>query len=216
IDHHTTNSEFAFHNFVNKTSAAVGEIIYQLIMMMGLEIDEATAMCLYVAIATDTGGFRFSNTTPLTHQIASDLVNCGIDVADISQRIFNSTSLGKVRLTGIAIDSLELFENGKIATISITSEDMVRSGALDEDCDGVVNIARNIIGVQVAAMIRQKTKGEVKVNLRSNTNLDVAAVAGMYGGGGHKKAAGYTFGGTLEDAKTKLLKDLQEALQETL
>ncbi len=212
IDHHNTNSEFAFHNFVDIGASAVGEIIYQLIQMMGLDISKEMAACLYVAIATDTGGFRFSNTTALTHQITSDLVNRGIDVADISQRIFNSTTLGKIKLTGVAIESLEIMDNGKIAIISITNEEMEKSGAIDEDSDGLVNIARNINGVEVAAMIRQRDDGEIKVNLRAAGVVDVSAIASLYKGGGHKKAAGYTIQSTLEEAKEKLLKDIREVL----
>jgi Exopolyphosphatase-related proteins len=212
IDHHNTNTEFAVHNYVDTKSSAVGEIIYQLIGIMGLEIDREIATCIYVAIATDTGGFRYSNTTSLTHHIVSELINKGVNVADISQRVFDTTSYEKVKLLGAAIDAIELMENGKVAFIGLTNEAIRKTGAKEEDCDGIVNIGRNIRGVKVAAMFRQWDNGEVKVNLRSSSDIDVSAIANMYSGGGHKKAAGYTVKGNLEEVKKRLLDDIREVL----
>jgi len=212
IDHHSLNSEFAFHNFVDESSSAVGEIIFHLIKMMSLEMNKDIAACIYVAIATDTGGFRYSNTTSLTHKIASELLNYDVDVAWISHRVFNSMSLGKVRLTGIAINSLQILENGKVAFITIYEDDIKKAGASDEDCEGLVNIARNINNVEVAALFRPHKNGEVKVNLRSSEYVDVAAIAGMNKGGGHKRAAGYISKGSVEDVKEKLLKELQNVI----
>jgi phosphoesterase RecJ-like protein len=212
IDHHNTNTEFGFYNYVSSGSSAVGEIVHRMIKMLGLEADADIATCLYVAIATDTGGFRYSNTTPLTHRIASELLDAGVKVAEVSQRIFDTSSYEKVKLTGAAIGRLELFENGKIAMTALDNELIKSTGAREEDCDGIINVARNIRGVEVAAMLRQWDNGEIKVNLRSASYVDVSAIAGLYKGGGHKKAAGYITGGSLEDAKAKLLKDIKEAL----
>lgn len=212
IDHHATNSEFAFHNFVQTGSSAVGEIVYEMIKIMGLKPDADMATCLYVAIATDTGGFKFSNTTSLTHRIAAELVDCGVPVAEVSHRVFDITSYEKVRLMGAAIHSMEVFEDGKVAILTLTNETMRETGARDEDCDGIVNIGRNIRGVEVAALLRQWDNGEIKVNLRSNVRVDVSAIASLYKGGGHKRAAGYVTAGSLEEAKTKLLGDIKEAL----
>ncbi|NJD04621.1 MAG: bifunctional oligoribonuclease/PAP phosphatase NrnA [Ruminiclostridium sp.] len=212
IDHHNTNSGFAFHNYVSTDSSAVGEIIFSLVKMMGVNPDQDISTCLYVAIITDTGGFRYSNTTPLTHRTAAELIENGINVAGISQLVFDSTSYEKVRLLGSAIQALELLENGKVALISLT-DDMLRStGAKEEECDGIVNIGRNIRGVEVAAMLRQWENGEIKVNLRSSSKVDVSAIASSYGGGGHKKAAGYITKAGLDAAKKKLLDDIREVL----
>lgn len=212
IDHHNTNTEFAFNNFVSTQSSAVGEIIYKMIKMMGIEPDKDIFTCLYVAIATDTGGFRFSNTTPLTHMIISDLISSGINVAEVSQKIFDSTSFEKVKLIGAAARLLELAENGRIAVIAVTNDVIKQSGAREEDCEGIINIGRNIRGVEVAVMLRQWENGEIKVNLRSNSHVDVSAIAGLYKGGGHKKAAGYIIKSSLDDAKNKLLNDIREVL----
>ncbi len=212
IDHHNTNDEFAQYNFVNVNSSAVGEILYQLIKMMGIRFDKDIATCLYVAISTDTGGFRYSNTTSVTHQIAGDLLNSGVNVAEISQKIFDITSYEKVKLMGAAINSLELFENGKVAFITISDDDMKSTGAKEEECDGIVNIGRNIRGVEVAVMIRPRSNGEIKVNLRSNSYVDVSEIAKLYSGGGHKRAAGCTVTGSSEEIKAKLLDDIRKVL----
>jgi len=212
IDHHSTNSEFADYNFVQTSSSAVGEIIYQLLKQMKLELTKETATCLYTAITTDTGGFRYSNTTPLTHQIAADLIIHGAVVADISQKVFDTVSYGKVKLMGLAASTLELLENGKVSAIYITPGMMKEAGAREEDCDGIVNLGRSIRGVQVALMLRQWEGNEVKVNFRSNGSFDVASLASMYGGGGHKKAAGCIVRGSLDEVKKKLMADIRDKL----
>ena len=212
IDHHNTNSEFAFHHYVSTDSAAGGEIIYKLVKMMGVNPDQDIATCLYVAIVTDTGGFRYSNTTSLTHQIISDLIKVGVNVAEISQFVFDTTSYEKVMLMGSAIQALELLEKGEVAFISLTNDIIKLTGAKEEECDGIVNLGRNIRGVKVAAMLRQLENGEIKVNLRSSSDLDVSAIASAYSGGGHKKAAGYTTKGSLNNAKKQLLDDIRKVL----
>lgn len=213
IDHHNTNTEFAFYNYVDSKASAVGEIVYQLIKELGENLDRDISTCLYVAIATDTGGFRYSNTTAVTHQIAGELLNSGVDVADISQKLFDSTTLQKVKLSSLASDSLELLEKGKISIMVLTDEMMAKAGAKEEDCDGIVNIGRSIRGVEVSILLRQRKNGEIKGNLRSNTNVDVSAIAGMFGGGGHKKAAGFTAAGKLEDIKKQLIDDIKEEIK---
>lgn len=212
IDHHATNTGFAVHCFIDTGAAATGEIIYKLLALMDIKIDKDIATCLYVAVATDTGGFRYSNTTPFTHEIAAELLKAGVDVAAVSQKVFDTASYEKVKLISVAINTLELFENGKIAVMVISNELIKSTGAKEEDCDGIINTARNIRGVEVAAMLRQWDNGEIKVNLRSNLTLDVSAIASLYKGGGHKKAAGYTTTGTLENAKKRLLEDIREVL----
>jgi len=212
IDHHTTNTEFASVNLVNTKAAAVGELIYQLIKSMEISLDQDISTCLYVAVATDTGGFRYSNTTALTHQITADLINNGVDVSKISQIVFETVPYKKVKLMGLAIDTIEISENGKLAFISVTEEMMKKTDASEEDCDGLVNIARNIEGVEVAVLVRQRSKDEFKINFRSQNYVDVSAIARKYSGGGHMKAAGCTLKGNMEEIKQMLKKDIKEVL----
>lgn len=212
IDHHPTNTKFAKYNDIDTSASATAEIIYKLLGLLGEKVDKAIATCLYVAIATDTGCFRYSNTKPLTHIIAADLIKSGVDVADVSQKVFDTSSYEKVKLTAEAIHSLELYEDGKIAVMSVAKELIKKTGARDEDFDGIINTARNIRGVEVAAMLRQLENDEVKVNLRSNYDFDVSAIAMAYSGGGHKKAAGFTIRSSLEQIKSKVLADIKGAL----
>ncbi len=208
IDHHSTNTMFAMYNYVDVKASAVGEIIYGLIKKLGVHIGRDIAECLYVAIATDTGGFRFSNTVPETHLIAAELIKCGIDVASISRRIFDTASFEKIKLMGEAINSISIFEDGKAAMIVLTDEKIARTGAVDEDFDGIVDIAGKIRGVEVAVLLRTQPDGSVKANLRSKEKVDVAAIASSFGGGGHVRAAGFTTKMPLEE----VIKNLREQI----
>jgi bifunctional oligoribonuclease and PAP phosphatase NrnA len=212
IDHHVTNTNFGHLNFVDALSASTGEIVYSLIKQMKLEIDTDIAMCLYTAIATDTGGFQYGNTTAETHRIAAELLETGINVGELSQRIFDNTTYEKLKLTQKSIELLELHENSKLAVVVLSLEDIRSTGAKDEDCDGIVNIGRSIEGVEVSVLIKEKENNEVRVNLRSKSYVDVSEVAATLDGGGHKRAAGCTVKGSIEDAKTKIINAIKDRL----
>ncbi|HHW32310.1 MAG TPA: bifunctional oligoribonuclease/PAP phosphatase NrnA [Clostridiaceae bacterium] len=212
IDHHSTNSEFAHINYVRAEVSSVGEIIYRLLNTLNVDIDRDIAACLYVSISTDTGGFRYSNTKPETHRIAAELIEKDINVSEISQRVFETNSLEKVKLMAHTINSLQLFYGGKVAVTAITDEIIKSVGAKDEDSEGLVNIARSIQGVEVAVMLKENSDHTIKVNLRSNNYIDVAAVANHFSGGGHKRAAGCIIKASLEEAKTMLLDKIKNVL----
>ena len=216
IDHHSTNSEFAQVNYVEMDVSSVGEIIYRLLKSMNIYIDKDIATCLYVSISTDTGGFRYSNTRPETHRIAAELIENDINVAEISQRVFETCSLEKVKLMAHAINSLQIYYNGKVAVIAITDEIIKSVGAREEDSEGLVNIGRSIQGIEVAVMLKENSDDTVKVNLRSNNYFDVAAVANFFSGGGHKRAAGCVIKASLEEAKAMLLDKIKSALDELI
>ncbi len=213
IDHHVTNTKFALLNFVDDMSASTGEIVYTLLKKLKLGIDRDIAACLYTAVSTDTGGFKYSNTTSETHRIASELLATGIDIGELSQRIFDNTTYTKLKLTQKAIELLELHENAKLAAVAISQADLQATGAKDEDCDGIVNIGRSIEGVEVSVLVKEKNAEEVRVNLRSKTHVDVSEVAAAFGGGGHKRAAGCTVKGSLQEVKEQMIKVLKEKLQ---
>lgn len=213
IDHHSTNTAFGIYNHIDITASAVGEIIYRLIQMLEVELDRDRATCLYVAIATDTGGFRFSNTTPETHRITAELLGKGVDVAEVSRKIFDTVTFEKVKLMGEAIGSIRLFENGQAAMIVLTDEMILRTGASEEDCEGIVDIARKIQGVEVAIMLRSRSDGTVKGNLRSHEKVDVSAIARFFGGGGHVRAAGFTSHMQLSELIEQISQRVAEALK---
>ncbi len=212
IDHHITNTKYAHFNFVNAMSASTGEIIYTLLRELKLEINSDIATCLYTAIATDTGGFQYQNTTAETHKITAELLSTGINVGEISQRIYDNTTYEKLRLTAKAIELLELHDNSKLAVVALSLDNILSIGAKEEDCDGIVNIGRSIESVEVSALIKEKSNNEIRVNLRSKTFVDVSEVAATFDGGGHKRAAGCTIIGTLEEAKNKIIEAIREKL----
>lgn len=212
IDHHVTNTNFAHHNFVDPKSASTGEIVYLLLEEMGLKPDTDIARCLYTAISTDTGGFKYSNTTAATHRIAAELLETGIDIGELSQKIFDNTTYVKLKLTQKSIELLELYENSRLAVIVLSQEDINSLGAKDEDCDGIVNIGRSIEGVEVSLLIKEKEADVARVNLRSKTYVDVSEIASAFGGGGHKRAAGCTVEGSLEEVKRKLMDAIKDKL----
>lgn len=213
IDHHITNTNFGDYNHIEPHASSTGEVIYRIIKMTGLDLNKEIAECLFVAIVTDTGGFRYSNTSSTTMQVTADLINYNIDVSDISIKVFDLTSLTKTKLIGIAIDSLEIYSDGKIAVMTISKEQIEHLKANYDEFDGIINIGRSIIGVEAAALLVEKQPKQIRVNLRSNSYLDVAQIAKNHGGGGHQKAAGCTIEGiTLNDAKSLILKVMGEAV----
>ena len=207
IDHHGTNTEFAKINYVDSIASSTGEIIYGVLEAISSSVDLPCATCIYTAVAADTGGFRYSNTTSHTHEVAAKLTDKGVNVADICRKIFETTTYERVKLIGMASQAIELFHDGKIAFVLITAHMIKESGTKDEDCEGIVNIGRSIKGVEVSIVMRELTDGNVKISFRSNECTDVSAIAGMYGGGGHKRAAGCIIKGTVEILRQRVLED---------
>ncbi len=212
IDHHVTNTKYAHLNFVNAVSASTGEITYLLLKKLKMEINANIATCLYTAIATDTGGFQYQNTTAETHKIIAELLSTGINVGEISQRIYDNTTYEKLKLNAKSIELLELHENSKLAVVALSLDDILSTGAKEEDCDGIVNIGRSIESVEVSALIKEKGNNEIRVNLRSKNYVDVSEVAAAFDGGGHKRAAGCTIIGTVEEVKGKIIEAIKERL----
>ncbi|MEN8906899.1 MAG: bifunctional oligoribonuclease/PAP phosphatase NrnA [Clostridiales bacterium] len=208
IDHHETNTFFGFHNWIEKKASSVGEMIYKLLKELNIELDKEISTCLYVAISADTGGFRFSNTTAYTHKIISELVSFGIDIADISRKIFDSISFSKLILMSRAINNTEIIEKGKVSIITLKDKETNIKGLRNEDYDGIINIGRNLHGVEVCILFRELLNKEIKINFRSNYYVDVAKIANMYKGGGHKRAAGCIQKGKLEEVKKWVLEDI--------
>lgn len=193
IDHHKTNTEFAQNNFVDLKAASTGEIIFGIFKHFDNEINKKTARALFTAISTDTGGLRYSNTTPESMRICADLLETGIDVAEISHRVFDMTPYRKLLLKAVAIENMRLHFSGKLALITLKSEDYAFLMGKDEYFDGIVNIANNTEGVLAGVLLRETPSGEIKVNLRSTTDeIDVAEFANSNGGGGHIRASGFS------------------------
>ncbi len=208
IDHHMTHVEFADATYVDANAPATGEIIYDFAVALGVDLTPDIANNLYMAITCDTGSFKYSSTTPKTHMVAAKLLECGADVGELSKQIFDTKSLGFLRAYRRGIDNLEMFEDGKIAVLVITEKDFEELGVDEKIIDGIVELPRAVEGALVGAYIRERSKDEFKVSLRSNSDVDVAKVAVAFGGGGHKNASGFLMKKPLEDVKKEIVAEL--------
>ena len=212
IDHHPTNTNFATQNYVNPTAAATGEIIFELAQYMNIEINHEIATNIYIAIASDTGGFSYSNTKPKTHRIAAELLETGFDNASINQFLFDSNSMTRLMLMKEALNSLEVYANGKIAIVSITEEQMKNIGAEEDDAGGLISLARSLDTAKISLCIKEQNGGkEVKVSMRSNI-IDVSELSKKFGGGGHVRASGCTINADIKTAREMLLSEIEKQL----
>ena len=213
IDHHATNTRFCPVAVVDGGASATGEMALQLIDEMGVAPDGDMAVCLYAAIASDTGNFSFSNTTPRALNAVAECLKTGVDVADMSFRLFRMRSAGRTRLLGRALDGIEYPEGGQIALMRLTREDFRSCGASDADTEGVVNFGIDTSGVEVAILAVER-ENAVKFSLRSRSRVDVAQMARELGGGGHSRAAGVTLEGPMDEAVKRVLATASKALRD--
>jgi bifunctional oligoribonuclease and PAP phosphatase NrnA len=207
IDHHTSGRHFADINWIDTDACAVGEQIYRLAQAANVEITPEIATCLYTAVLTDTGSFCFAGTDAHTFEVAHSLVRLGARPALIAQDIYFSNPLSKMMLLGAALATLK--RDGRVAWLWVTANDMDRTSAAEEDCEGIVNYAIGIAGVEVAVFLRELPDHRVRLSLRSKGAVNVADVAESFGGGGHENASGCTLEGPLPDATQQILARLR-------
>ena len=190
IDHHLGPVGFRGVDVRDTSAAATGELLQALLGEWGAEMTPAIAAALSAAIAYDTGGFRYSNTTARTHRAAAALIDAGADVHEINQRVFESVSPTRARLLSRVFGEFHLEEDGRLAWIVLSSDLMEEAGAEAEDVEGVVEALRSLEHVEMAVLFKEIDKGATKVSFRSAGEVDVSRLAGRFGGGGHKNAAG--------------------------
>ncbi|MBR3972256.1 MAG: DHH family phosphoesterase [Ruminococcus sp.] len=212
IDHHKINSIEAKGKFVDAEAAAAGEIIYRLLKEMNVELTPGIASCIYTAVSTDTGCFRYSNTTPETLRIAAELMGITPHWHRINTVMFEMKSKEKLRLERMVYKTLEYFCEGKCAVIYTTLKMQQESGVPDGELEGLASIPRQIEGVLLGITMKEKEEGVFKVSVRSNEDINAAEFCARFGGGGHNAAAGCTVEGTLEEAKAKLIEAAEEIL----
>jgi phosphoesterase RecJ-like protein len=211
IDHHVSNTGFGDVSLVCPSAAATGEIIYKLLLAMEVSITKEIATCLFVAIATDTGGFRYQNTTKETFEIAGALTGYGANPWEIAEQIFETRSVSSVLLLGKALNTLKVSRGGKLATLAVSRDMMAQAGASADETEGIIGFPRSISGVEVSLLFREMEDGSgFHVSFRSRSKVDVSKIAMRLGGGGHPRAAGALVGGTLEEAFRKVLAILDE------
>ena|SRR5437763_5994848 len=207
IDHHSSGRNFADINWIDVDACAVGEMIHRLASAAGVRVTPEIATCLYTAVLTDTGSFCYAGTDDHTFELALQLVRSGAKPVDIAHHVYFSNPTSKIRLLGAALSNLH--REGALAYMHISVAEMARSGGLEEDCEGLVNYALSIYGVEVALFFRELPDGRYRVSLRSKGQVNVAAVAEQFGGGGHTCASGCAVAGPLSTSLELILAQLR-------
>ncbi len=205
IDHHPLNGDFADINLICEDACASGELVLRLINSMKCELTPQIAEPLYASILTDTGAFRFPNTSAQTHAAAAQLLSTGICSELIYDQIYERCSPARVKLLGVALTQLEYLHSGRLAWMAITQSMLEQTGVEVEEIEGFVDIARGIRSVEVSLLFIELPQGKVKVSLRSRGNVDVNCFASRYGGGGHRHASGILIEGTLQAIIDRIL-----------
>ncbi len=212
IDHHPTNERFGQENLIIE-KASTGEIILELIEQMQIPVNRDIADSLYAAVSTDTNNFVYSNVKPETFAAAAKLAGYGARIAELCDMIYYRRSFGATKLISLGLSRMTMHCGGRISSLYMTLEDIEKCGAKREDCDVLVNYAREIAGVEIAIFVNEMESGGYKVSLRSNKYADVSAISVKYGGGGHKRASGHVMSGSIKDIINIIVKDAESALR---
>ena len=214
IDHHGSNNMYGDLNYVNPASPACCEILISMAEYFGVKITREIGTCIMTGIITDTGGFRYSGITPDTFEYTAELIRVGVDIPDIYKRTMGTKTKANFELTKRVVDRMELLEDGKVSFSYMTSQDEREVNAEPGDHDGLVNIGKDIEGVQVAIFIRQKEDEDVyKVSLRSEDGINVSDICLLFGGGGHSRAAGALVKGNIQEVKEKLMQEIKKWME---
>lgn len=211
IDHHATGRRFAPLNWIDRDAASVGEMVHRLVKAAGGRVTAEMATCLYTTVLTDTGGFCYGATRASTFALAQELTEAGADPVRIAQEIYFSTATSKLLLLGAALSNLK--REGRLAWLWVTHQDMVRTCAAEEDCEGIVNYAICIAGVEAAVFLRELPERRIRLSMRSKGRVNVSAIAAKLGGGGHESAAGVTLEGPIGRALEEILAELRPCVE---
>lgn len=212
FDHHALNRLECKELYLDSGAAAAAEIIYDLLLLMNVTIDKGIADCLYTGISTDTGCFRYSNVTSRTHRIAAELIEAGADYANINKLMFDTKTKTYMHLEKLVTDTMEMHFDDRCLIETLTYDMYEKSGSDESETEPLAPRTRQVEGVEVGALLREKADGTVKVSMRTNGNLDASAICSKLGGGGHPNASGCQLDGPVESAKAKLLETIGEFL----
>ena len=210
IDHHRSNIGFGKKNLVRPDAGACAEVLYDVIMALGVKLTTDIAECVYIGVSTDTGCFKFSNTTAHTHAVAAACLTAGIDGGEINRALFETKTMPRFQMERIIFDTMEFYEDGAIAVALLWRADIDRTGADMDDLDSIASLTRQIEGVQIGITLTENKNGTVKASVRTTKEMDTSAICRKCGGGGHIRAAGASFDCGMEQAKASILKAAQE------
>jgi len=212
IDHHSSNTMFADYNFVNPMAPAASQILIVVLEALGIIIDKDIGTCLLTGIITDTGGFKYEGVTAETFEFVAELLSKGVNVSNVYKKVLQTVSKKRFSLMQIAMNRIEFLEDGKLTFTYITKEDEEKVGAGNNEHDGIVEIGRDIEGVEVSIFLRETENG-YKISLRSNEYVNVSDICLIFGGGGHVRAAGGNINLPFEQAKEKIIQECKKHLR---
>ncbi|MBI5418151.1 bifunctional oligoribonuclease/PAP phosphatase NrnA [Candidatus Poribacteria bacterium] len=212
IDHHISNDFFGNLKYVDPNASSSGELIFRLMNELNIIPDNEISSCLYSAIMTDTGGFRFENTTNGAFDAVARLITYGVKPEKICKKIYENYELNSMHLLGLALNNLSIIANGKIGCMFVTREMMKATSTTAEHTEGFVNYTRMIEGVEVGIFFRETENGTVKIGMRSKEIIDTNKIANFFGGGGHARASGCDIEGSLETVMKKVIAKVEEEL----
>jgi phosphoesterase RecJ-like protein len=212
IDHHSTTALFGTINWIDSTASAVGEMIYNLCKATGVRVTKEIAECVYTALITDTGSFHYSNTTERTFKVASELVRTGVKPAKTAEAVFASYPWSRIQLMGEVLSTARRDTSGRVACMRQSLEMQKRAAAADEDTDGFVNYPLTVAEVEAVALLKESAPEIYRTSLRSKGDVNVARVAEIFGGGGHRNAAGCTLTGPWDETERKIVELLRDAV----
>ncbi len=214
IDHHISNRHYAKRLLLNATAAANCENVWAIVKQLNIPFSRHITAALYTGIVTDTGCFKYSNTTVQTHKIAAELIAVNVDHGDINRIMFDTKSRARIKIEGAVMEKMQFFFGGRVAFIAITTEMINAAGCTPDDLEGVNTLARTVEGVMIGVTARQKEDGLFKVSLRTNEPIDASAICGLFGGGGHPRAAGCEIFGDENTVRDAILPCLKSVLEE--
>ena len=215
IDHHISNIGYADRLYLEDTASAACECIYAIACELGLTIDKFVANALYTGLSTDSGCFRFTNTTARTHRIAAELLEKGADAGEINRVMFETKSRARINIERMALDAMEFWYGGSCATLPLTLTMQQSANCNHGDMEGITALPRTVEGVLVGVTFREKPQGGVyKISVRTHAPIDASKICKEFGGGGHTRAAGCDITGTLEQVKEKVLEVVKQHLEE--
>ena len=216
IDHHAGNKLYGAVNWHDESAAACGEMVFDVIRELRVPLNFEIATHIYLAILTDTGSFHHSNITPRTFDICRQTVEAGVNPAAMARRVFDSNSFGKLKLIGALLDSMQLADEGRLAILHMDEAMLSSCGCTHNDTEGLINLPLTAREIQAVVFFKLGPSGDVRVSMRSKYDVDVRAVAGQFGGGGHKNAAGFTVTEPLDRVRPRIIQLLVDAIEHGL
>ena len=214
IDHHLTTTPLGEKSYLDPNASAIGEMIYNIMQYLPIELDETLAVCIYTTILSDTGSFRYSNTSPRALQVASEMVAHGVAPWEVALAVYESQPLKRLELLGQVLKTLQVESNGRYGSIVITQDMFDQTQTAEDLIDGFINYPRSIEGVEVSVQFReQPTRDGYKVSFRSRGRVNVAQIADLFGGGGHANAAGCALVGELESIRNRIREAVEESFE---